>query len=181
MKGNIRKRGEKWYYSFEIAKSDRKRIERVGGYTKKEAQLALVKAISEYSEMGKTFKISEISVSDYFDYWIREYVKVNCRFNTQLAYIALIENHIKPAFSIYKLKDLSPSLIQEFINKKFLSGFSRSFLVNLISVLGSTLKFVVHPSNFIKDNPIQYINFPKYSESRREINRSLMTKEQFKK
>lgn len=58
MKGNIRKRGEKWYYSFEIAKSDgkRKRIERVGGSTKKEAQLALAKAISEYSETGKTFK-----------------------------------------------------------------------------------------------------------------------------
>jgi hypothetical protein len=48
MEGYVRKRGEKWYYSFEEASSvegKRKRIERVGGRTKKEAEAALRKAL----------------------------------------------------------------------------------------------------------------------------------------
>ncbi|WP_390888374.1 hypothetical protein [Enterococcus devriesei] len=44
MEGYVRKRGSKWYYSFEAASIDgkRKRIERVGGNTKTEALAALV-------------------------------------------------------------------------------------------------------------------------------------------
>ncbi|WP_413927512.1 Arm DNA-binding domain-containing protein [Clostridioides sp. ES-S-0108-01] len=39
MKGGIRKRGEKWYYYFDLGtiNGKRKKIERVGGKTKKEA------------------------------------------------------------------------------------------------------------------------------------------------
>ena len=39
MKGSIRKRGNSWYYYFDVAKVDgkRKRIERRGGSTRKEA------------------------------------------------------------------------------------------------------------------------------------------------
>lgn len=47
MAGHVRKRGNKWYYSFEASSVDgkRKRIERVGGRTKKEAEAALRKRL----------------------------------------------------------------------------------------------------------------------------------------
>ena len=106
MAGHIRKRGNKWYYSFEASSVDgkRKRIERVGGRTKKEAEAALRKALQEYENAGLHFEPSEISVADYMDYWFKNYVMVNCKYNTQSAYEIIIRNHIKPAFGIYKLK-----------------------------------------------------------------------------
>ena len=67
MAGHVRKRGNKWYYSFEASSVDgkRKRIERVGGRTKKEAEAALRKALQEYENAGLHFEPSEISVADY--------------------------------------------------------------------------------------------------------------------
>ena len=131
MAGSVRKKGNRWYYSFEASSVDgkRKRIERAGGRTKKEAEKALRDAITEYENAGLHFDISEVSVSDYMDYWMRVYVKVNCKYNTIQAYTNIIEKHIKPTLGMYKLKALTPSVLQEFINGKHLSGFSKNYII----------------------------------------------------
>lgn len=180
--GSVRKRGKKWYYSIEVAKvgGKRKRIERVGGDTQKEAKAALRKALLEFEETGLTFSPSNISVSDYFDYWFEKDVQLNCRYNTQLAYKNMIEKHIKPNLGIYPLKKLTPAMLQEFINSRFINGASRTFLVNLTAVLGSALKAAVYPFQFIKENPITYVKMPKYEQTKKEINRTVITKEVFK-
>ena len=177
MTGSVRKRGDKWYYSFEAARVDgkRKRIERVGGKTKKEAEAALRKALEEYEQVGEQFKISDISVADYMEYWFESYVLVNCKHNTQLCYRNIIENHIRPKFGVYKLKSLKPNLLQDFINKKFLTGISKNFLVNITALLNNALKYAVYPANFIKDNPMQYVKFPKYEHTKTEINRKILS------
>ena len=73
MAGHVRKRGDKWSYSFEAStvNGKRKRIERVGGRTKKEAEAALRKALSQYNNAGLHFEPTKISVSDYLDYWCK--------------------------------------------------------------------------------------------------------------
>ena len=70
MSGHLRKRGNKWYYSFETSSVDgkRKRIERVGGLTKKESQQALRKAMLEYENAGAHFAPVNMSLSDFSDY-----------------------------------------------------------------------------------------------------------------
>lgn len=177
MTGSVRKRGDKWYYSFEAARVDgkRKRIERVGGKTKKEAEAALRKALEEYEQVGEQFKISDISVADYMEYWFENYVLVNCKHTTQQSYRNIIENHIKSMFGIYKLKSLAPNLLQDFINKKFLSGISRNHLIHIASLLNSALKYAVYPANFIKNNPMQYVKFPKYEHSKTQIDRKILS------
>lgn len=52
MKGSVRKKGNSWYYSFDVSKKGekRKRIERLGGKTKKEADAALREAIQKFEE-----------------------------------------------------------------------------------------------------------------------------------
>lgn len=181
MEGHVRKRGSKWYYSFEASSVDgkRKRIERVGGRTKKEAEAALRIALQEYKNAGLYFEPSEISVSDYMDYWFKNYVQVNCKYNTQNSYEAIIRNHIKPAFGIYKLKSLTPAMLQEFINNKYLSGVSKHHLTNIMTVLSGSLKYAVHPCKFIKDNPMQYVKYPKYEHSKLEIDHKIITPEEF--
>lgn len=180
MEGYIRKRGDKWYYSFEAGSIDgkRKRIERVGGRTKKEAEAALRIALQEYNNAGLHFEPIEMSLADYMDYWFKNYVLLNCKHNTQNAYKNLIDNHIKPSLGVYKLKSLTPAILQEFINHKFLSGFSKNHLTNLFTVLNGAVNYAVHPCKFTKDNPMQYVKYPKYEHSKLEIDRKIITQEE---
>lgn len=181
MQGHVRKKGARWYYSFEAStvEGKRKRIERSGGRTKKEAEQALRKAISEYENAGLLFEPTEVSVSDYMDYWFKEYVVLNCKYNTQLSYTNIIEKHIKPALGKYKLKSLSPTILQQLINEKHIHGFSRNYLKSMHGVLSGSLKLAVYPYNFIKDNPMQYVKLPKVEQSKSVINHKVISQENY--
>lgn len=163
MQGGTRKRGSSWSYYFDLGIVDgkRKRKEKGGFKTKKEAQEALRNALNEYERCGSIIDESNITVSDYFDYWYKEYVMINCKFNTQQYYKRIIENHIKPSLGIYKLKSLTPSVLQEFLNSKFINGLSKSSINNFYGVLSGALKAAVYPYQFIKENPMQYVKLPK--------------------
>lgn len=165
MKGSVRKKGNRWYYSFYTGTVDgkRKRIERSGGDTKKEAETALRNALNEFENCGSVLNESNISVSDYFDYWHKEYALINCKYNTQVNYKRIIEKHIKPNLGVYKLKTLTPSILQEFLNKKYRNGFAKNTLSNFYGVLSGALKMAVYPYKLIKENPMTYVTMPKYN------------------
>ena len=180
---NVRKRGKKWQYQFEAAKIEgkRKQITKSGFNTKKEALEAGTKALAEYNNSGQHFTASEISVSDYFDYWYENYVVLNLKPNTQSAYTNYINNHIKPNLGMYKLKALTPSVLQNFINSKMINGFSKSHLENLFCLLSGALKYAVEPCRFIQSSPMFYVKMPKYELSTLEINRRCLSLEEFNK
>lgn len=81
---NIKKRGKVYQYQFEIApvKGKRKWITKSGFKTKAEAQEEGNKAYTEYLTAGVPFKECTISYSDYLDYWIDNYCKLNLKYNT---------------------------------------------------------------------------------------------------
>lgn len=180
---NVRKRGKKWQYQFEAAKIEgkRKQITKSGFNTKKDALDAGIKALANYNNSGLHFEPSEISVSDYFDYWYKSYVTLELKINTQKSYRNYIENHIKPNLGIYKLKSLTPTTLQEFINSKYINGFSKNHLNNLVSVLSTALKYAVHPGTFIRSSPMLYVKFPKYEYSKKEDNQKYITPKEFEK
>ena len=167
---NVRKRGQKWQYQFEAAKigGKRKQITKSGFNTKKEAIEAGVKALAEYNNSGLSFKPSEISMSDYLDYWLENYVELNLRTNTIASYKGIVNNYLKPSLGIYKLKSLTPSILQNYINKEYINGSSKSMLKRISSVLNLSLKYAVHPCKFIKENSMQYISMPKYEKKNTE-------------
>lgn len=166
MQGRVRKKGNRWYYSFELGNEDgkRKRIERAGGATKKEALESLRKALTEYENAGTLISESNISVNEYFDYWFKEYVLLNCKPNTQNGYKRIIKNHIKPEIGIYKLKSITPAKLQELINLKYRNGFSKNYLSNLYGVLSGAFKYAVYPYQLIKENPMTFVKMPKYNQ-----------------
>lgn len=165
MQGSVRKKGGKWYYSFEVGKDNgkRKRIERAGGSTKKEALEALRNAIIDFENTGSIFDQSDISVSDYFDYWYKEYVLINNKVNTQRSYDQIIRNHIKKEIGIYKLKTITAAKLQEIINLKYRNGYSKNYLSNIYGVLSGAFKMAVYPYSLIKENPMLYVSMPKYN------------------
>ena len=85
-----RKRGKSWEYSFEGAriKGKRKSISKAGFRTKVEALAAGIKAKAEYDQAGIIFKASEMSLSDYLDFWLDGNVKTNMT-HTMLMHLLL--------------------------------------------------------------------------------------------
>lgn len=160
MQGGIRKRGTCWYYYFELGKVDgkRKKIERKGGNTKREAQEALNEAIMKhrtgYCEPKK------MTVEEYLFDWLENYIKENRKINTYNRYKQIFNNIVKPSIGYIMLKDLLPIHIDNLIlseKKKKLSG---STLQNIYGVLNSAFNRAVK-LQIMNDNPCRFVDRPK--------------------
>ncbi len=198
MKGGTRKKGNKWYYYFDAGKEQKKdkngqllydelgnpiykrnKIERVGGNTKKEAEAALSKALNEYNHAGQIFEPSEISVSDYLDFWFDNYCKMNLKYNTQVGYLKIINKHLKPTLGLYKLKALNSASIQEYANDLKLKGFAKNSVVGIISTLSGALNYAVEPLHYIQMNPCNHIKYPKYTNDTKKETRYIIEPDDF--
>lgn len=157
-----RKRNGGWEYRFEIARINGKRqhLSKSGFKTKKEAELAGNKAYLEYNTTGLNFIPSEISVSDYFDFWVEEYCKVNLKATSVTGYIKKINNHIKPNIGHYALKSISPAILQRLINNMFNLGYSRNTLLAIKGIINTAFEYAVEPLNFISSNPALSLKLP---------------------
>lgn len=183
MTSGLKKRGNSWYYYFETPKKDGKsrKIEGKGGKTKAEANESLRKAICEYETEQLNIGSKNMSFSEYLDFWHKNYIQLNCKFSTIEGYKIMINKHIKPALGFYKLKDLQPIKIQEFINEKYIAGFGRRYINNILSVLTSSLKMAVYPYKLIRENPASYVKTPKNKNALYHSSHKIITPEEFNK
>lgn len=172
MEGGVRKRGNTWYYYFEAGKVNgkRKKIERKGGPTKKAAQEALRNALNEFNSTGEFEVESSMSFSDFLDYWVKDYVQVNCKYNTKRKYESLIKNLIKPTLGAYKIKQLRYSMLQEFLNDKCKKGYSKSTLSGLKSIIKGSLSKAVSTYRLLRNNPAENIKVARFDNIKKEIN-----------
>ncbi len=159
---NLPDKKPNWEYRFESAKVDgkRKAISKAGFRTKKEALEAGAKALSEYNSAGEVFSPSEISVSDYFDFWVEKECKINFAYNTQTNYISLIRTKIKPAFGHLKLRAVSPIILQQYLNELVVKGYSFSTIEGVYCLLRAALEYAVYPAKFIASNPAKHTTMP---------------------
>ncbi|HFK5957383.1 TPA: tyrosine-type recombinase/integrase, partial [Enterococcus faecium] len=140
----------------------RKKVEKVGGDTRPEAEAALRKVLSDIDETGQYFLGTDTRVKQYLDFWMEEYVKLNLKYNTYENYRFTIKNHINGYLGKKKLTDLSPALLQNFINAEFKKGYSKKTMTITHSVLKNALNMAVYPWGLIKQNPMLYVKTPKY-------------------
>lgn len=161
MKGGVRKRGNHWYYYFDLGEVEgkRKKIERKaeGATTKGEAESILRKKITEYENAGMVFKPSEITVHDYLMFWQKEYVQLKLKPNTQYNYESCIRIHILPHVGKYKLKSIKPEVLQQLINEKVREGLARQTISIIMGILNKAFKQAVYPYKYINENPMQYV------------------------
>ena len=161
MAEGVRKRGKTWSYYFDGAKieGERKKIEKGGFRTQKEALAARTAAIAEYNNTGRTFSPKEISVSDYLDYWLENAIKKNIdhgySYQTYRDYESKIRIHLKPAFGIYRLSSLqySPDVVQSWVDDMKLKGLSRNMIQNTLTVLSGAMNYAIVPLKYIQANP----------------------------
>ena len=167
-KGKLDKNGKKkkpnWQWRFEITVNGQKQnFSKSGFATKKEAEEAGTAALAEY-QGGGYVKPKDIVVADFLDIWIEKYVQVNLRHKTQLCYIGIVKNHLKPAFGHYQLNALNAGTIQDFINGLKKNGFSERHTSNILSTLGTALNYGIEPLQFIKTNPTQFVKLPRFEK-----------------
>lgn len=159
-----RKRGKAWEWSFEGARIDGKRkpVSKGGYRTKAEAIDAGTQTKAEYDNAGVHFSPSEISVADFYDLWLVDYCKVNLTSDTLIGYRKKVDLHIKPALGKYRLKSLTPAILQKFLNDKFNQGYSRNTLSVFKGLLTGALNYAVEPMHFIKYNPASGTKLPSH-------------------
>lgn len=176
-----RKRGSTWQYSFETApvNGKRKSISKGGFRTKADAITAGTQAMSEYNNSGQTFAPAEISIADYLDYWFDNYCKMNLKYNTQLGYIQIIENHLKPQFGQYRLKALTTASIQEYINQLKINGLAKASVTGILSVLSASYEYAIEPLAYVRENPCTRVKLPKFEQKPKE--RYIITPEEFQR
>lgn len=168
---NVRKRGNKWEYRFEAAKIDgkRKNISKSGFRTKKEALEAGAKALAEYSNTGLKHTDTTLSLHDYMNYWYEQYVLINNKPNTQRVYRGHIKNHINQALGQFKLKSITATTIQEFVNGLKTQGLSKNTVTGIYTTLQYALDYAVEPYHFIQSNPCKYVKFPRFEKTQKKI------------
>ena len=170
-----------WEYRFEAAKVDGKRrsISKAGFRTKKDAEVAGAKAMAEYNNAGLKFEPSDLSFADYLDWWFDNYVMMSCRHSTQNGYRNIIDNHIKPALGMYKLRAMTPIMLQDYVNQKYATGLKKSTLKGIMGVLTGSLKYAVVPARLLQSSPAEYIKQPKMQAARADVNRTVISVEDF--
>ena len=179
MKGGTRKRGKSWSYYFDTAQigGKRKKIEKGGFRTKKEAEAALAKALAEYDNSGQVFRPAEISVSDYLDLWFDQYCKTELSEKSAETYSSIIRNHIKPSIGDYRLSAVQPAAIQKFINKLKQDGYAKSTISVVLYIISAAMRYAIEPLQFIRDNPCQHVRVGKVPKPTRK--RIILTDAQF--
>lgn len=160
MQGSVRKKGDRWYYSFELPSIDgkRKRIERCGGNTKKEALESLNEAMYKYA--NGFVEPKKLTYDAYVTDWLEDYIKENRKINTYERYKSLYLNKIKPHIGQYLLKDLKPILIEKLLNAEKKKGLSNTTLEGIYGVINSSLNRAVR-LQLINDNMCKFIEKPK--------------------
>lgn len=170
MTGGTRKRGSTWSYYFDLGKVDGKRQKKEkGGFkTKKEAEAALTKAMSEYNNAGVVFEPTEITMSDYLDQWYELYCKPNLKYSTQETYLQVMKNHLKPKFGKYRLKAITPAILQEYANDLKLRGYAKNTIAGILKPLSGAMEYAVEPLHYLSTDPMLYVKFPKVEKPSRE-------------
>lgn len=168
----IQKRGKVYQYKVEIAPTDGKRkfLNKSGFKTKAEAIEAGTLAFTEYQNAGVPFKDCKMSYSDYLDYWLDNYCKINLKYNTIQAYKTLINKYIKPELGKYRLSTITSVALNEFITQLCESHkFSKAYFKNILKVVKGSFRDACDLYGFLKYNPARTIRLPKIDEERQDV------------
>lgn len=176
----IQKRGKVYQYKFEIASVDGKRkfINKSGFKTKSEAIEFGNKAYTEYLNAGIPFKESTISYSDYLEFWLSDYCKINLRYNTIQAYKTIINKYIKPKLGHYRLSSITSITLNTFLTNICEEySFSKAYFKNILKVMKGSFRDACNLYGLIKYNPALTIKLPKIENEVEDI-KHLYTQEE---
>ncbi len=125
MRGSIKKDNNNWNVVFDLGKDPitgkRKQKRKRGFKTKKEAEKYMTEQLNAIDK-GTYFEPSEMTLSEYLDYWVENHAKPNTAKRTYENYQYMINLHLKPILGHIKISKLQPSHLQEYYAQKLSNG-----------------------------------------------------------
>ncbi|MCI1959673.1 MAG: site-specific integrase [Clostridia bacterium] len=129
------------------------------GKTQKEVRQKLTAAIRAL-DTGTYTEATKITVSQWLDIWLNEYVENSVKPFTYKSYETQIRVHIKPAFGAVKLQVLNVPTVQKFYNNMLKNGLSPKTIKNVHGVLHKALEKAVS-IGYININPAAQCELPR--------------------
>ncbi len=178
MSGSIYKRGKTYTVSFSngfYENGKRKRYTKSGFKTKKEADKYLFKLNQKYYN-GEMYLNDNMLLSDFLEYWLKNYVELNLMPNTVSGYKNNVYKHIIPEIGNLIVSKIKPIDIQEFYIKLIDKGLSSTTIIYIHRNLHSAFKYAMS-MNLFYNNCFDFVKPPK----RVQYNSVTLTKEQARK
>lgn len=114
-------------------------------------------------EHGLFAKQENITVSGWFDVWIKEYKEPAVKEGTVGVYRDNFNSYIKEPLGKKKLKDIRPEHIQKLYNDLYKKGYSRN-TIELVSVVLSGMYKQALKNKIILENPVPLATLPRKKE-----------------
>ena len=177
---STRKRGKKnptWYYSFDagtMPDGRRKRVEKGGFATEKEARNAGTKAMAGFLK-GNIALISEkVTLRDFLARWL-EMKKTEVRPGTLALYHAIAARAI-PILGDKYIQKIRPRDIDSMVRHLAANGLAHSTLSVTLAVIKDAFSYAVYPEELIQSNPAQYVRPPR-NAPRNIVKRTIIRKD----
>ena len=172
-----RKRGKTWSYSFEATPAldgKRKRCEKGGFATEKEALLAGTKEMASFLHGDRSMVSERLTVEDFLNQWL-ERKKMEVRPGTGELYRS-IATRIIHILGNRCVQDLRPLDVDNMVRQLAKNGLSHGTLSVTLTVFRTALSDAVYPFNIISTNPALCIKIPK-NTPRNIVKRVVIRKE----
>lgn len=114
-------------------------------------------------EHGLFAKQDNITVSGWFDVWIKEYKEPTVKQGTVGVYKDNFNSYVKNSLGKKKLKDVRPEHIQKIYNELNKKGYSRN-TIELVSVVLSGMYKQALKNKIIRENPVPLATLPREKE-----------------
>ena len=164
--GYIRKRGNRsWQLTYDAPRGGdgkrRQRYETVHG-KKRKAQARLNEILHSLNR-GEYREPATITVAEYLDIWLRDYVRPNLRPRTAEGYGTIIRKHVLPSLGHIRLEDLSPRDVQSYYTA-LLDRLSAQTIKHHHTLLHRAFEIAI-TWQLLDRNPTQRVRTPKPSPS----------------
>jgi len=158
---NVTKRGNVYQYRFEIEKVNGKRkfITKSGFKTKNEAYIEGQKTMNLYLN-GDLLTESQMTYSDYLDYWMREYFEINYKYSTAKRYKESF-SQLKKELGNFRLSALTPYILNQALLRLYQTSNTKEALRNYQKVIKSSLRDATYYFGFIKYDPAADLQIPR--------------------
>ena len=158
---NVTKRGNVYQYRFEIEKVNGKRkfITKSGFKTKNEAYIEGQKTMNLYLN-GDLLTESQMTYSDYLDYWMREYFEINYKYSTAKRYKESF-SQLKKELGNFRLSALTPYILNQALLRLYQTSSTKEALRNYQKVIKRSLRDATYYFGFIKYDPAADLQIPR--------------------
>ena len=169
--GNVRKKGNQWYYRFRMQEEDGtwKHHEFKGGKNKRETEAMLRQALADYRMSGHVYEPGNMTVNELGELWYRDEVEHSAlTTNARNDYRNVLRHIREHSLGSTRLKNVTCELLQAYVDEKYYGAFdesgkqikhaySDSHMRKQFVVLNGIFKYAVYPKRLLRENPMQYI------------------------